>query len=148
MTDLPPSERRLGLLFQEGVLFPHLSVASNVLFGLREKASRAERRDIVDDALTSMGLEGFGDRDPASLSGGQKARVALLRVLLSKPKALLLDEPFSALDADTRRKVRELVFDKIAASGLPTVLVTHDEDDVRAAGGIVTRLDADEAGYA
>lgn len=140
VTNLPPPQRRLGLLFQDGVLFPHLSVAGNILFGLRHEGSRSERRDVVDEALATMGLEGFGERDPATLSGGQKARVALLRVLLAKPKALLLDEPFSALDPATRRNVRELVFEKIRASGLPTLLVTHDEDDVRAAGGNVTQL--------
>ncbi|MFK7887821.1 MAG: ATP-binding cassette domain-containing protein [Gammaproteobacteria bacterium] len=140
LTHMPAQNRQLGLLFQDGVLFPHLSVAGNVLFGLRDSGSKAERRVLVDEALGSVGLEGFAERDPASLSGGQKARVALLRVLLARPRALLLDEPFSALDPATRSSVRELVFTKARESGLPTLLVTHDQEDVAAAGGVVTQL--------
>lgn len=140
LTHLPPERRRLGLLFQDALLFPHLSVAGNLLFGLRSNESRAGRRRQVEDALASVGLEGFGDRDPATLSGGQKTRVALLRVLLSEPRALLLDEPFSALDHANRVRVRDLVFAEARRRQLPTLLVTHDEDDVTAAGGPVVVL--------
>ncbi|MFK8016860.1 MAG: ATP-binding cassette domain-containing protein [Gammaproteobacteria bacterium] len=135
VTHLPPQQRRLGLLFQESLLFPHLSVAGNLAFGLAPGGSRAERSRQVSAALSSVDLEGFDDRDPASLSGGQKARVALLRVLLSEPRALLLDEPFGALDDTTRERVRTLVFAEARQRGLPTLLVTHDEQDVAAAGG-------------
>lgn len=134
--------RGLGLLFQDPLLFPHLDVAGNLLFGLRGHGSRAERRQKVEDALASVGLEGMGRRDPATLSGGQQTRVALLRVLLSMPKALLLDEPFGALDEKTRRQVREIVFAEARRRQLPTLLVTHDEEDVRAAAGPVVRLAA------
>ena len=140
VTSLPPEERGLGILFQESLLFPHLSVRGNLLFGLRANGNRRTRRQIADQALASMGLGGFGDRDPATLSGGQKARVALLRVLLAKPRALLLDEPFSALDDANRSKVRALVFDEIKRCGLPTLLVTHDKQDVADAGGPVVML--------
>ncbi len=142
LTEQPAAERRLGLLFQDALLFPHLSVFGNVAFGLAPGGGRAQRRQRVDEALERVGLAGFGPRDPATLSGGQRARVALLRVLLSQPRALLLDEPFSALDTDTRQHIRQLVFEQAREHALPTVLVTHDHDDVQAAGGKVISLKA------
>lgn len=140
LTRQRPEQRRLGLLLQDALLFPHLSVAGNLLFGLRYSASRAARRRRVDDALASVGLDGLGDRDPATLSGGQKTRVALLRVLLSEPRALLLDEPFSALDDANRVRVRERVLAEAKRRQLPTLLVTHDPEDVAAAAGPVITL--------
>lgn len=140
LTSLPPQARGLGKLFQDPLLFPHLDVAGNLLFGLRAGGSRRQRQERVCNALATVGLEGFGPRDPATLSGGQQARVALLRVLLSEPRALLLDEPFRALDDDNRKRVRELVFTEATRRGLPTLLVTHDQDDVAAAGGPVVEL--------
>lgn len=140
VTDLPACERRLGLLFQNPLLFPHMSVAQNLLFALSAGGSTATRRAKVDDALARVELEGLGDRDPATLSGGQQVRVALTRVLLSGPRALLLDEPFSKLDAGLREATRKLVFQTARDEGLPTILVTHDEEDAHAAGGKVLRL--------
>ena len=140
LTQLATEQRALGLLFQDSLLFPHLSVGGNLLFGLRGKLTRAERCRRVSDALASVGLDGFADRDPATLSGGQQSRVALLRVLLSGPRALLLDEPFSSLDDDSRAQVRGLVFAEAQRLGLPTLLVTHDREDVAAAGGEVIEL--------
>lgn len=139
---LPPERRRLGLLFQDALLFPHLSVAGNLLYGLPRTPARAraDRRRIVDDALAQAGLAGLGERDPATLSGGQRARVALLRTLLAEPRALLLDEPFSKLDAGLRGEIRAFVFDHARARGLPTLLVTHDEADAAAAGGPVVTM--------
>jgi putative thiamine transport system ATP-binding protein len=90
--------------------------------------------------LASAGLEGFADRDPATLSGGQRARVALLRTLLAGPRALLLDEPFSKLDPALRAEFRHLVFELARARGLPILLVTHDPSDARAAGGRLLEL--------
>lgn len=139
---LPTAQRELGLLFQDPLLFPHLDVAGNLLFGLARGGHRAERRRRIHEALVSVGLGGFADRDPATLSGGQQARVALLRVLLSEPRALLLDEPFGALDDANRERVRRLVFDEAKRRKLPTLLVTHDRDDVVAAGGPVIDLSA------
>lgn len=130
LSALPPEKRGFGILFQEPLLFPHLSVRGNLLFGLRSGGSRRDRRRAVDVELEAIGLAGFGGRDPATLSGGQKARVALLRVLLARPRALLLDEPFSALDAANREKVRRLVFEEIRRRELPAVLVTHDSRDL------------------
>ncbi len=138
LTDLPAEERRAGVLFQDPLLFPHLSVAGNVAFALPPGVRRrAERRRLAEAALAAVGLDGFGDRDPATLSGGQKARVALLRVLSSQPRLLLLDEPFSRLDMALRRQTRDLVFERARAAGLPVVLVTHDAADAEAAGGAV-----------
>jgi putative thiamine transport system ATP-binding protein len=137
---LPPEERRIGLLFQDPLLFPHLSIRSNLLFGVARDVP--DRRSKVREALDVAGLGGFEDRDPSTLSGGQKARVALMRVLLSEPFALLLDEPFSKLDMALRMEIRGFVFDRIRAAGLPTVLVTHDAADVPAAGGEVIHLGA------
>jgi putative thiamine transport system ATP-binding protein len=140
VTDLPASQRRLGLLFQDPLLFPHMSVAQNLLFALPPGATAKERRAKVEEALARVELEGLGDRDPATLSGGQQARVALTRVLLSGPRALLLDEPFSKLDTGLREATRKLVFQTARDEGLPTILVTHDEEDARAAGGKVLHL--------
>jgi putative thiamine transport system ATP-binding protein len=135
ITALPTAQRRIGLLFQDDVLFPHLSVAQNLGFGLRPGGSRADRQGRVEAALDRMGLCGFGPRDPASLSGGQRARVSLARTLLAEPQALLLDEPFSKLDQTLRAQIRDLVFSE--TRNLPVILVTHDPEDARAAGGPV-----------
>ena len=143
LTDLPTQARGVGLLLQEHLLFPHLSVGGNLLFGLpRTVRGRAARRAVVEAALAEAGLAGFAERDPATLSGGQRARVALLRTLLAEPRALLLDEPFSKLDAGLRRQIRAFVFDAARRRGLPTVLVTHDEADAAQAGGRVVAPNA------
>ena len=142
LSALPTQSRKLGLLFQDPLLFPHLDVTGNLLFGLRAGGTRRERQQRAQDALASVGLEGLGQRDPATLSGGQQARVALLRVLLAEPRALLLDEPFRSLDDDNRAHVRELVFSEARRRGLPTLLVTHDQGDVKAAAGAVVALQA------
>lgn len=138
VTRLPPPARRIGILFQEELLFPHLSVGANLAFGLRRGAK--DRRAVIDTALRDIGLPGVADRDPATLSGGQKARVALMRMLLSDPQALLLDEAFSKLDTDLRAQMRELVFRHARARDLPVLMVTHDHEDAAAAGGPVITL--------
>lgn len=140
VTLLPPHARRIGILFQDDILFPHLSVAGNLAFGLRsEIRGRHARRVAIEAALTEAELGGFADRDPATLSGGQRARVALLRTLLSSPRALLLDEPFSKLDADLRVRMRHFVFRHAKSRSLPVLMVTHDQADAEAAGGAVLR---------
>lgn len=142
ITHAAPHQRRVGILFQDDLLFPHLSVGANLAFGLRPGGRAAERQAKIDEALEEVGLSGFADRDPATLSGGQKARVALMRMLLSEPCGLLLDEPFSRLDAERRAQVRDMVFDRAKARELPVLMVTHDADDARAAGGAIIQLEA------
>lgn len=138
ITALAAEKRGIGLLFQDPLLFPHLSVAGNLRFGLRR--AMPDKADRVERALEQIGLAGFGGRDPATLSGGQKARVALMRLLLSTPRAVLLDEPFSRLDTHLRHEMRQLVFDRLRAAGLPSLLVTHDREDAEDAGGRVIEL--------
>jgi len=135
---LPPHRRRLGILFQDDLLFPHMNVAENLAFGLPPGPDRATRRRVIEQALAGVELTGFADRDPSMLSGGERARVALLRVLLSEPKALLLDEPFSKLDLALRERFRSLVFQ--SATHLPVLLVSHDPQDSVAAKGVVLEL--------
>ncbi|AMJ63211.1 ATP-binding cassette domain-containing protein [Bosea sp. PAMC 26642] len=138
---LRPERRRIGLLFQDDLLFPHLSVAGNLLFGVPAQIrDKAERHRFVEQALADADLSGFGERDPATLSGGQRARIALMRVLLSQPRALLLDEPFSKLDSELRAAFREMIFAQARRRALPVLMVTHDPQDAQAAGGDVLRL--------
>ena len=148
---VPIQQRRIGLLFQDDLLFPHLSVRDNLLFALpaaqrtahpSTAGPRAERIAAADAALASAGLAGFGARRPASLSGGQRSRVSLLRALLGQPEALLLDEPFSKLDAALRAQMRDFTFATLRERGVPAVLVTHDAADVPV-GAVTVRLDAD-----
>jgi putative thiamine transport system ATP-binding protein len=141
ITALPAEERHAGILFQDPLLFPHMSVGGNLLFAIPPSVKgRAARTALAQEALEGVGLAGTAARDPDTLSGGQKARVALARVLLSAPRMLLLDEPFSKLDAGLRSQMRELVFTKARSRRLPVVLVTHDEADAEAAGGPVVRI--------
>ena len=136
VTALPTRARGIGLLFQDDVLFPHLSVGGNLAFALPATLrGRQARRAAIEAALAKAGLAGFADRDPGTLSGGERARVALMRTLLAEPKALLLDEPFSRLDAGLRDHIRAFVLDLIRAERIPAILVTHQADDARAAGG-------------
>jgi putative thiamine transport system ATP-binding protein len=126
---LPTHRRGVGLLFQDDLLFAHMSVAENLLFAL-PAGPRAPREAAVRDALEEAGLQGMGERDPATLSGGQRARVALMRALLARPRALMLDEPFSRLDAALRQQVRSFVFEHVRQRSIPVLLVTHDRDDI------------------
>jgi putative thiamine transport system ATP-binding protein len=127
---MPVEKRDVGILFQDDLLFPHLNVFDNLAFGLPANLSKKEKCDQLLSALSSSGLEGFESRDVATLSGGQRARISLLRTLLSNPKLILLDEPFSKLDAQLRAQFRQRVFDQIQAYNIPALLVTHDEQDV------------------
>ena len=129
-----PERRRVGIVPQEGALFPHLSVHDNVGFGL----PRAERRGPrVDEVLELVGLAGLGRRMPHELSGGQQQRVALARALAPRPSLVLLDEPFSALDAGLRGQVRAEVRASLRAAGASAVLVTHDQQEALSVADVV-----------
>lgn len=141
ITNLSAEARQVGILFQDPLLFPHMSVGGNLLFAVPQKIkNKAERKSLVMAALKDAGLDNYFDRDPATLSGGQKARIALMRVLLAKPKALLLDEPFSKLDAGRRDHIRAFVFNEAKLRKLPVLLVTHDQADADAADGQIFNL--------
>ena len=129
---LPTARRRVAILFQDDLLFPHLNVQDNLLFALpaARVASRAERLAKAHAALAEAGLTGYGERSVHTLSGGQRARVSVLRALLAEPRAVLLDEPFSRLDAALRERFRSFVFERLRTQGIPAVLVTHDPQDV------------------
>ena len=143
VTALPAEARRIGLMFQDALLFPHLSVGDNLAFGLpRHLKGRTRRRAAVDAALDHAGLSGLCDRDPATLSGGQRARAALMRTLLAEPMALLLDEPFSKLDATLRGEMRDFIFAIVRTRAIPALMVTHDPEDAAAAGGQIVQLQA------
>lgn len=137
LTPLAPQARRIGMLFQDDLLFAHLTVAENLMFGMpAHLRGMAARRACALEALAEVGLEGQADKLPGQLSGGQKARVSLLRALLAEPEALLLDEPFSRLDKPLRAAFRTQVFERLKALGIPALLVSHDEED--APGAILT----------
>ena len=141
VSHLPAHLRHIGVLYQDALLFSHLSVAGNIAFAMPKNANKKQRMAKIEQALVQVGLAGMGDRHPDNLSGGQQARVALLRTLLSEPKAILLDEPFSKLDTQLRMDTRQLVFEQIRTHKLPTIMVTHDHSDADAAGGRVVHLD-------
>ena len=141
ISDWPPERRRLALMFQDYVLFPHLNVQDNVAFGLVEQGvPRTQARQRAKDLLQRFGLVGRG-RDPVTtLSGGEQQRVALARALITEPRALLLDEPFSALDAEMRDSLRAEFAQRIAEHGMRAVLVTHDEAEARTMASAAWRL--------
>lgn len=126
--DLPSQERRVGYLFQQYALFPHMTVEKNILAGTRE-GTRTERRDAVQKIMRTLGLKELAKRLPGQLSGGQQQRAALARILVGKPELLLLDEPFSALDAKIRQQMREELKKIQSDLGITVVFVTHDQEE-------------------
>ena len=127
-THLPPEQRHVGMMFQEYGLFPHLSAVQNVGFGLRH-SSKAEREKRVNELLAVVGLGDAGAKFPHELSGGQQQRIALARALAPSPALLLLDEPFSNLDAATRERLTLEVRDILRAAGQTAILVTHNAQE-------------------
>tara|TARA_R110002012_G_scaffold29142_3_gene90323 strand:+ start:1904 stop:3007 length:1104 start_codon:yes stop_codon:yes gene_type:complete len=125
---LPPEKRNVGLAFQDSALFPHLSVLENVTFGLKHLAS-SQRRERATLLLEQLGMASYGDAYPHMLSGGQQQRVALARALAPSPRLMLLDEPFSSLDARLRDRIRDDTLHVLKKLGAATLLVTHDPEE-------------------
>lgn len=126
---IPIEKRRIGLVFQDFALFPHLNVVGNVAFGLK-KYSKIERRDLAEKWIDALGLSHRATAYPHQLSGGEQQRVAIARALAPSPVAMLLDEPFSGLDPSMREHVRHVALDAVRAAGVPAMLVTHDASEV------------------
>lgn len=130
---LPPEARRVGMVFQDGALFPHLTVAQNIAFSLPARTGGAR----VEELLALVGMAGYGPRYPHQLSGGQQQRVALARALAPEPAVVLLDEPFSRLDAALRVSLREDVRAIVKRTGATTVFVTHDQEEALSIADVV-----------
>lgn len=130
ISQLPVEKRHVGILLQDPYLFPHISVEENLAFGIPRKYSLEEKKKKIINALNSAQLENFSKRFPDTLSGGQKTRISVLRVLLSEPSVIVLDEPFSKLDAPLRKEFRAFVFSSLKKLSIPIILVTHDKDDI------------------
>jgi len=126
---LPTRARRIALLYQDDLLFAHMTVRENLLFAIAA-GPQAAREAQVAQALEEVELSGFAQADPATLSGGQRARAALARALLSQPQALMLDEPFAKLDVALRQRMRALVFAAVRRRGIAALVVTHDPADI------------------
>ena len=129
ITNTLPEKRKIGLLLQDGVLFPHLSVEQNLIFGIKKSLTNKEKYLLINEHLIKANMEGFENRYPNTLSGGQKSRVACLRAIISEPDALLLDEPFSSIDPEQRNSFRLFVANQVREKKIPCILVTHDESD-------------------
>ncbi|WP_394210237.1 ATP-binding cassette domain-containing protein [Enterovibrio calviensis] len=127
---LPAEKRAVGILFQDDLLFPHLSVWQNLAFGLPDTMSATEKKERALATLEEIELGDIAYKAPDQISGGQRARISLMRTLLSHPKVILLDEPFSKLDKPLRKSFRAFVFKQIKNRNIAAVMVTHDEDDV------------------
>ena len=141
ITHMPPEQRHFALMFQDFALFPHLSVQDNVAFGLVEQGVRkSDAREQAQAMLQRFGMQGFGKSRVWLLSGGEQQRVALARALITRPRVLLLDEPFSALDADLRVQLRDEFKSHMANADMAVLWVTHDATEARAVGSSGVRL--------
>lgn len=137
LNQVPIEQRRIGIIFQDDHLFPHWSVGQNLAFALPKTYQGRARRQHIEQVLEQVGLQGFYERDPFTLSGGQRSRVSVLRAILAEPQALLLDEPFAKLDRALRGQVRTWVFGQVQQLNIPVLLVTHDSEDVPQGGRVV-----------
>lgn len=142
ITGIDAHLRKVGIMFQDALLFEHMTVGENIAFAMpaSRKETKQERNNAINKLLAAVELEGVAHRAVNTLSGGQQARVSLIRTLASQPQVVLLDEPFSKLDLALRSQIRSWTFDQLKSRGIPAVLVTHDKDDALAAGGEVIEL--------
>jgi molybdate transport system ATP-binding protein len=140
--NLKPQKRRVGYLFQHYALFPNMTVEKNILCGLYHEKDRAKRRQMLDDTVSMLQLEGLEKHLPHQLSGGQQQRVALARILVNKPGLLMLDEPFSALDSHLRGKLRIQMKKLLEQYGDSTLIVTHNSDEACDLCGRIALMDA------
>lgn len=127
--ETPAHKRNIGILFQDDLLFPHLNIWQNLAFGIEEDIKGVARQQLAYSVLEEIDLIQHRDKMPHQLSGGQRVRISLMRTLLSRPKALLLDEPFNKLDPELRQAFRRFVFKHIQQEQIPTLMVTHDKED-------------------
>ncbi|PRO68881.1 ATP-binding cassette domain-containing protein [Alteromonas gracilis] len=142
INDMDAHLRKVGIMFQDALLFEHMTVGENIAFAMpadRQK-NKQMKRDAINELLAAVDLDGIADRAVNTLSGGQQARVSLIRTLASQPEVVLLDEPFSKLDVALRGQIRSWTFSQLKARKIPAVLVTHDKDDALAAGGDIIEL--------
>ncbi|MGP8304711.1 ATP-binding cassette domain-containing protein [Vibrio sp. YIC-376] len=130
LDNLPAHKRKVGILFQDDMLFPHLTVWENLAFALPDSVKGAERKERAMLALKNISLTKVANSFPDQISGGQRARIALTRMLLAEPKAALLDEPYSKLDKYLRVQFRNWVVEQLQRADIPTLMVTHDKDDI------------------
>lgn len=136
--NLPPRERNIGMVFQSGALFNHMNVVDNVAYGLISMGiKKAEARELASEYLLNFDLQGFDKRMPQTLSGGERQRVALARTLITQPKLVLLDEPFSALDTDLRKKMASQLKEWQKKIGFTAIMVTHDENEAKFLGSCI-----------
>ncbi|MGF1684783.1 ATP-binding cassette domain-containing protein [Photobacterium minamisatsumaniensis] len=134
---LSPDKRKIGIVFQDDLLFPHLTIRENLMFGIPADLRHPQRVALADKTLMTLGLVALAEKMPTEISGGQRARISLMRMLLSEPQAVLLDEPFSKLDKALRQEFRDFVFEQIAIRQIPALMVTHDDDDIPYRGQII-----------
>ena len=138
---LPPARREIGMVFQSGALFNHLSVGDNVAYGLISQGmKKKEARERAAEYLKNFDLSGFENRMPQTLSGGEKQRVALARTLITEPKLVLLDEPFSALDTDLRHRMAEWLRERQKKLGFTAIMVTHDQQEAQTVADKIVRM--------
>ena len=141
---LPPQQRQVGLMFQDYALFPHLTVAQNIAFGLQHGWHNPSNRNLTESVLLwleRMQLQHISGHYPHQISGGQKQRTALARAYIIRPKWLLLDEPFSALDADLRQQMRQLVGELQSELSVPMLIISHDSADTQALADEVLHME-------
>ncbi|MDD1795391.1 ATP-binding cassette domain-containing protein [Enterovibrio sp. ZSDZ42] len=138
LDNLPAHQRDVGILFQDDLLFPHLRIWENLAFALPDSIKGSERKDRAMQALKHISLVNLADSFPDQISGGQRARISLTRMLLAKPKIALLDEPFSKLDNDLRTQFRDWVVEQLKEADIPALMVTHDVADIPPGSQLLT----------